>query len=166
MKISHVSIWNWWIQKYKPKKIHRKKKIEEYIIDETQIKVGSELIWLWVVIEPKDREILSVNIKRTKHVCYRTFSGRHVHEYGEHLVSTTDGGTWYPPQACQFLKLNHYIHSSFDKSIIERTMQYIKKIEQKKDLMIIFLKKNRCKLKHVKQWLNLFIDQHNKEMIS
>jgi len=43
-----------------------------------------------------------------------------VHEYGEHpIVSTTDGGTWYPPQACQFLKLNHYIHSSFDKSIIE-----------------------------------------------
>ena len=30
------------------RKYHRKKKIEEFIIDETQIKVGSELIWLWV----------------------------------------------------------------------------------------------------------------------
>jgi putative transposase len=34
-----------WIQKYKPKKIStKKKKIDEYIIDETQIKVGSEYI--------------------------------------------------------------------------------------------------------------------------
>ena len=30
VKISHVSIWNW-IQKYKPKKIQKKKKIEEYL---------------------------------------------------------------------------------------------------------------------------------------
>ena len=42
-------------QKYKPKKIfERKKKIEEFIIDETLIKIGSELIdmalgcyWTW-----------------------------------------------------------------------------------------------------------------------
>jgi putative transposase len=44
-----------------------------------------------------------------------------IKEYGEHPVST-DGGTWYP-QACKFLNLNHHIHSSFEKSIIERTMQ-------------------------------------------
>ena len=32
---------------------HNKKKIREYIIDETAIKAGSsELIWLWIVIEP------------------------------------------------------------------------------------------------------------------
>ena len=50
-----------------------------------------------------------------------------VNEYGEHSIST-DGGTWYP-QACQFLKLGHHIHSFVykdEKSIIERTMQYIK----------------------------------------
>ena len=34
-----------------PKKtFERKKKIEEFIIDETLIKIGSELIWLWVAI--------------------------------------------------------------------------------------------------------------------
>jgi putative transposase len=61
VKISHVSIWNW-IKKYKPKKFN--KKINEYIIDETVIKVGSELIWLWVIIEPIDKEILSINISK------------------------------------------------------------------------------------------------------
>jgi putative transposase len=38
-----------------------------------------------------------------------------VDEYSQYLVST-DGGTWYP-QACKFLKLNHHIHSPFEKSI-------------------------------------------------
>ena len=34
-----------------------------------------------------------------------------VDEHGQHPVSNTDGGTWYP-QACQFLKLKHHIHST------------------------------------------------------
>jgi hypothetical protein len=34
------------IQKYKPQKLKKKKKIDEYVIDETRIKSGSELIWL------------------------------------------------------------------------------------------------------------------------
>ncbi len=45
IKISHVSIWNW-LQKYKPKKYRKNKKIQEYVIDETVIKAGSESIWL------------------------------------------------------------------------------------------------------------------------
>ena len=72
VKISHVSIWNW-IQKYKPKKTHRKKKILEYSYiqkDETAVKAGSELIWFcWVaIIEPKDREILSVEISKERNM--------------------------------------------------------------------------------------------------
>ena len=51
IKISHVSIWKW-IQKYKiqNKVSGGNKKIQEYVIDETAIKVGSELIWLWAVV--------------------------------------------------------------------------------------------------------------------
>ena len=44
--------------------------------------------------------------------------------HGKHPVSS-NGGIWYP-QACKFLKLKHHLHSTFEKSIIERTMQYIK----------------------------------------
>jgi putative transposase len=76
VKISHVSSRKW-IQKYKSTKKHRKnKKIIEFIIDETAIKAGSELIWLWVAIEPKDKESLAVDIskERKKHVCSRTVS--------------------------------------------------------------------------------------------
>ena len=45
----------------------------------------------------------------------------------KHPVST-DGGTWYP-QACQFLGLEHHIHSPYEKSLVERKIQYIR-IEQ------------------------------------
>jgi putative transposase len=67
VKISHVSIWNW-IQKYKPYKLKKKKNIDGYIIDETAIKVGSELIWLWVVIEPIYKEILAINISKERNM--------------------------------------------------------------------------------------------------
>ena len=68
IKRNHVSIWNW-IQKYKPKKIfERKKKIEEFIIDETLIKIGSELIWLWVAIELGSKEILGISISKERNM--------------------------------------------------------------------------------------------------
>ena len=71
VKISHVSIWKW-LQKYKPQKISTKKKtIDEYIIDETIIKVGPEYIWLWVAIEPKYRQILlHIEISFERTICF------------------------------------------------------------------------------------------------
>ena len=48
------------------------------------------------------------------------------------------------------------MHSSFEKSImIERTIQYIKDRTEGFDDYFPCRKK-KCKLKHVKQWLNLF----------
>jgi|tagenome__1003787_1003787.scaffolds.fasta_scaffold19568932_1 putative transposase len=68
-----VSIWKW-IQRYKQQKVSSKriKKINEFIIDETQIKVGSQCIWLWwvAIIEPKHhRQILyQINISFEKNM--------------------------------------------------------------------------------------------------
>ena len=45
VRISHVSIWNW-LQKYRPWKHLKNKKIQEYIMDETVKSGSSELIWL------------------------------------------------------------------------------------------------------------------------
>lgn len=84
-----------------------------------------------------------------------------VDEYGEHPVSM-DGGTWYP-QAYRFLKLNHHVHSFYEKSLVERTIQYIKDRTENFDEYFPY-KKKKCKLKHVINWLNLFIDYHKKEL--
>src|SRR6185437_4645836 len=67
-KISHVSIWNW-IQKYRTWKYLRRRKINKYIIDETAIKAGSsETIWLWVIIEPINKEILLFRISKERNI--------------------------------------------------------------------------------------------------
>lgn len=161
VKRSHVAIWKW-IQKCHPKKISSKrKKIGEYVVDETLIKVGSELVWLWVVIEPENRQILALSISKERNmlIAERFLSGL-VRIHGKHPVST-DGGTWYP-QACRFLDLDHHLHSSFEKSIIERTMQYIKDRTECFDDYFPCRKEN-CNLKHVRNWLNLFVKYYNNE---
>ena len=159
---NHVTIWNW-IQKYKPQKISSKiKKVSEYIVDETMLKVGSEYIWLWIAIEPENKQILALYVSKERNMFVAEhFLSYVVHNYGIHPVST-DGGTWYP-MACRFLKLRHHIHSSLEKSLIERTMQYIKdRTENFDDYFPCRLKK--CKLKHLQNWLNLFVDYHNNEL--
>lgn len=165
VKRSHVAIWKW-IQKHNPQRIaSKRKKISELIVDETVIKVGSELIWLWVAIEPKNREILALNMSKERNmfVAERFLSGL-VNIYGNHPAVSTDGGTWYP-QACRFLKLPHHLHSPFEKSLNERTIQYIKDRTECFDDYFPCNRKEKCNLFHVKSWLNLFLNMHNKEVI-
>ncbi len=86
-----------------------------------------------------------------------------VNEFGQHPVST-DGDSWHP-QAYRFLKLKHYFHSHYEKSIIERTMQYIKDRTESFDDNFP-CKKNKCRLNHIKQWLKLFVYKQNKKIFS
>ena len=159
VKRSHTAISDW-IHKYQPKRLLSKtKKIDEYIVDETLIKVGSELIWFWIAIEPENRQILAVSVSKERNMFVaERFLSNLVKDYGNHPVST-DGGTWYP-QACEFLKMDHHIHSSLEKSLIERKMQYIK------DRTEIFddyfpCRKQNCKLEHIIQWIKVFAYHHN-----
>ena len=153
-----------WIQKYKPERLfHIKTTISAFIIDETQLKVGSEYVWLWVAIEFETKDILAIRISKERNMFVaERFLSDIIDEYGQHPVST-DGGTWYP-QSCKYLKLKHHLHSSYEKSIIERTMQYIKDRTEGFDDYFPCRKK-KCKLKHVKQWLNLFLDHYNNKVI-
>ena len=164
VKRSHTAIRDW-IQKYKPKRLsYRKTNVAEFIIDETQIKVGSELIWLWVAIESETKSIVATSISKERNMFVaEKFLSSIVKENSKHPVST-DGGTWYP-QACKFLKLEHHLHSTYEKSIIERTIQYIKDRTECFDDYFPCRKKN-CKLKHVMQWMKLFVAHYNKEIIS
>jgi putative transposase len=136
IKRNHVSIWNW-IQHYKPTKIWLKRtKILQFIIDETVIKVGRKVVWLWIAIEPITKSILDMRISLERSILVaEQFLKELIKKYGKYPVST-DGATWYP-QACRFLKLPHHTHSYYERSIIERTIQYIKD-RTESFLMIIF----------------------------
>lgn len=83
------AIWNW-IQKYRPQKLKAtRRRIREYVVDETMLKVGSEYIWLWVAIEPENRQILALSLSKERNmfVAERYLSGL-VKVYGKHPVST------------------------------------------------------------------------------
>jgi len=72
VKRSHVAVWKW-IQKYHPRKVFSKRKrISEYIVDETLLKVGSEYLWLWVAINRARKQANSrSNCIQRKEYAYR-----------------------------------------------------------------------------------------------
>jgi putative transposase len=65
------------------------------------------------------------------------------------------------PQACNFLHLNHRLHSSFEKSLIERIMQYFKDRTESFDDYYPCNNKQNCDLTHVYNWLKMFIYLYN-----
>ena len=103
----------------------KRRKIYEFIVDETPIKVGNEFVWLWIATEPSNKAILEMRIAYERNILIAEhFTRSLVRKYGKHPVST-DSGTCYHHQACRFLKLNHHhIHLAYEKSVIERIIQY------------------------------------------
>jgi putative transposase len=161
IKRNHISVWNW-IQQYKPKRVFLKRnKVSEFIVDETVFKVGNEFVILWIAIEPLDKTILGIHISAERTILIaEQFLQNLIRKYGKHRIST-DGGTWYHPQACKSLKIKHHLHCSFEKSIIERTIQYIKdRTESFDDYFPCTIE--RRKLQHIMNWFNLFVNMHNK----
>jgi putative transposase len=147
----------------------KRKKIEEFIIDETLIKIGSELIDMALVatIGFQSKQILGINISKERNMLLaERFISSLVGIHGQHpssfhrwryLVSTA--------QACKFLRLPHHTHSPYEKSIIiERTMQYMIKDRTECFDDHFPCRKNDCKLLHVWNRLNLFIGYHNKQL--
>ena len=81
-----------------------------------------------------------------------------VDKYGKHTVYT-DGGTWYP-EACNVLRLKHYLHSSIEKSLMERVNQYFKDRTELFDDYYPCVK-NECNLFHVHNWIQFFVSMYN-----
>jgi putative transposase len=160
---SYVAIW-YWIQEFNPIDIFpnkKKSRIVAFIIDETIVHVGSAEAWLWVAIEPIHNRILGVYISRHRNMLVvESFLRSLIQLYGKHIVYS-DGGTWYP-EACSSLRLKHILHSPFEKSVIERAMEYIKdRTEGFDDYYPCTKKAVDCNLSHVYQWLTLFVFLYN-----
>jgi putative transposase len=75
--------------------------------------------------------------------------------YGKHSISIDDGG-WYPSTDLQILQDKALSSFLLRKSIIERTIQYIKdRIEGFDDYFPC--RKYNCKLKHIIHWMNFLL---------
>ena len=115
---SHVSVWNL-IQRFGSLQIYKRKWVSAFIIDETVIQIGSQHFRLWICVEPIHNSVLGIYISKERKMFVAMFIKSLVEKYGSHTVYT-DGGTWWYPQACICLHLKHQIHSSLEKSLIER----------------------------------------------
>ena len=157
-KRSHVSVWNW-IQMFAEYPIYKKKRVSAFIIDETAIQIGSQYFWLWICIEPVHSSVLGIYISEKRNMLVaEKFIRSLVDKYGKHTVYT-DGGTWYP-EACNVLGLKHYLHSSIEKSIMERVNQYFKDRTELFDDYYPCVK-NECNLFHVLNWIQFFVSMYN-----
>jgi putative transposase len=156
-KRSHTAVWKW-VQRYEPHRVFHVKRVQAFLVDETYVKVGSFEAWVWVAVEPVHRYILGVYLSRHQNILVaQLFLRTLVDRYGKHAVYS-DGGTWYP-EACRALGLEHRLHSPYEKSLVERANQYLKdRIEEFDDYYPCM--KRGCDLKHVRNWLNLFVDMH------
>ena len=159
---SYVSVWNW-IQRFDSCNIYKRKRVSAFIIDETVIQVGSQHFWLWFCIEPIHSSVLGIYISEERNMLVaEKFIRSLVDKYGKHTVYT-DGGTWYD-EACNVLRLKHYLHSPFQKSLMERVNQYLKdRIENFDDYYPCM--QDECNLFHVYNWIQFFVSMYN-DMIS
>jgi putative transposase len=163
-KRSYIAVWDW-IQRFGSSHIYNKhRRISAFIIDETIIQIGSQHFWLWICIEPVHKSVLGIYISEERNMFVaENFIRSLVDKYGRHTVYT-DGGTWYP-QACTFLHLKHRLHSSLEKSLIERVIQYFKDRTESFDDYYPCTnnqkKKKNCNLLHVYNWIRLFLYLYN-----
>ena len=107
--------------------------------------------------------LFAKSIKRKKHVCCWRIS----FWFGQSLWKASslyrDGGTWYPNGMSVSQARPPYPFFLGEKFDRNRKIQYIKDRTECFDDYFPCKLKN-CKLKHVRNWLNLFIAYHNKEL--
>jgi putative transposase len=126
------------------------------------IQIAATDAWLWVVVEPIHYRILGVHISKHRNMLVaESFLKSLIKLYGKQIVYS-DGGTWYP-EACKSLELKHILHTPFEKSIIERAIEYVKDRTEafddyypcRKSVVV------DCNIVHVYRWISLFIFLHN-----
>jgi putative transposase len=71
------------------------------------------------------------------------------------------------PQTYKFLKLkHHHIHLPYGKSIIGRTIQYVKHRTESFEDYFPCRNERRCKLEYILNWFRMFIDMYNRTIPS
>ena len=157
-KRSHVSCFKM-MQRFGSLQIYKRKRVSAFIIDETVIQIGNEHFWLWFCIEPIHSSVLGIYISEERNMLVaEKFIRSLVEKYGRHTVYT-DGGTLYD-EACNIIGLKHYLHSPFQKSLMERVNQYFKDRTESFDDYYP-CRQMECNLFHVYNWIQFFVSMYN-----
>ncbi len=94
-----------------------------------------------MVAKPTDKVILDIRIIFEKTILVaENFPKDLIKKYGKHSISNNEG-TRYPSPACKFLNIDHHLHLSYVKSIIEKSLFNISMIEQNAFMSIFLIEK-------------------------
>jgi transposase-like protein len=103
--------------------------------------------------------VLGINISEERNMLIaEKFIDSLVEKYAKHTVYT-DGGTWYD-EACNILKLKHHLHSSIEKSLMERVNQYFRDRTELFDDYYSFVK-NEWNIFQVNYRIQFFVSMYN-----
>ena len=151
---SHVSVWRW-VQRFSHlNACFTVGLVQCFMVDETWIKVGGQEAWLWLAFEPYGRFLLGFYLSRTRDILVvELFLQCLIDRYGRHPVYS-DGANWHP-DACRSLGLEHHLYDVLRGNLMERLIQYVKDRTECFDDYFP-CRKQRCRLDHVKGWLNYF----------
>ena len=114
-------------------------------------------ILVWFCIKLIHRFVLGIYISEERDMLVaERFIHSLVSMYGKHTVYN-DGGTWYD-EAYNIIGLKHYLHSSIEKSLMERVNQYFKdRIESFDDYIIhVYRKTNVIYFMYITGYNSLF----------
>ena len=93
------------------------------VVDETQIKVGDQWLWLWIAIPPERCKILAMAVSRLRNgLVARSMLKDLRRRYGRIRVTDADGGPWYP-RAARSLGMEHEVMSGGIRNYVERLIE-------------------------------------------
>ena len=154
---SHVAIWQW-LQQYSDCADNYRtdrRLVRAIFVDETLLQIDGQDYWLWIAYEPALNSCLMMHLsrERTLLVCYRFFKQLR-NRYGRKPIFT-DGAAWYN-DACNWLRLQHYVYGTSLKNLMERFIEQIKDRTECFDDYFPCHRQN-CNRAHVWNWLKLLL---------
>ncbi len=170
VKRSHKSVWEWCQEIGQDRSFHRlfrlgRERVKVFAIDETVVKIGKLEAFLFLAYEPFEGRILGLYLAwNPNSIVVELFLKDLKKMYGRHPVWTD--GAWYYALACQSLGWKHHVyeHGTWLWEVTERAVQRLKdRIESFDDMFPCKSHGEKCRLKHVWNWIRVFWLHHQAE---
>ncbi len=161
IKISHVSVWNWYHSMGKSI-LDRVFKLaggaRTIVVDETEVNFRGVHIFLWAAIDPETRKIVFLYPTYTRSYLTALIFFRLLIRYaGRPELVVTDGGPWYV-RALKRLSIRHQVMHGDVRNYIERWFETLKDRARGFD---VYYPSRRETFESLREWLSLFVLYYN-----
>ncbi len=167
VKRTHKAVWDWYQEIGSDASFHKlfrlgRERVKIFAVDETGATIAGMQAFLCIAYEPFQDRILGLRLAwNPNSLSAELFLKDLVKKYGRHPV-WTDGADWYS-FACESMNLRHhvYLHGSWLWEVTERAVQRLKdRTESFDDLFPCRSHGEKCRFKHINNWINGFWLHH------